>query len=69
MFEKISLHGYMRVSYDVDFWLRKGSRKIWKLDVQVWRWLGGRGWVRRVIETCIPSEAVKRWTGCLVFES
>lgn len=58
----------MRVSYDVDFWLRKGSRKIWKLDVQVWRRLGGRGG-GRVIETCIRSEAVEGRSGCMVFES
>ena len=39
---------YMVISYDVDFWLRKRSRKIWKPDVQVWGWLGRRGWVQRM---------------------
>jgi len=38
MFEKISLHGYMRVSYDVDFWLRKGSRRSGSL---MFRYGGG----------------------------
>jgi len=44
--------------YDVYFRFWKGSGKIWKLDIQVWRRLGGRGWIRRVNETSVLSEAV-----------
>jgi hypothetical protein len=50
----------MRVSYDVDFWLRKRSRKIWKLDVQVSRWFGC-GTVMIEADIRVPSEGtVKR---------
>ena len=48
----------MQRPYDVYFRLRKGSGKIWKLDIQVWRRLGGRGCVGRVKETGVSSEAV-----------